>query len=175
MDCECLDLPGHNCRYDSSELLCTGLNTTRDIIEHVEDIASRPGIALYYIDSKFKMIDQFSLAGKNIIPFLDKHLFGRGYQGKVSISTRFIASFDYIQSAVIAANSSINNNQYYFTFDAENYEYRNVISMLSRFVKALLLTVIIHIQNVSIQIYQKNHVNLVKDFVKVMKMNKKTN
>ena len=132
LDCECLDLPGHNCHYDSSELLCTGSNTTRNIIEHVEDIATRPGIALYYIDSKFKIIDQFSLAGKNIIPFLDKHLFGRGYQGNVLISTPFIASFDYIQSAVIAAIGSINKNQYYFTFDAENYEYRNVISMLSR-------------------------------------------
>ena len=132
LDCECLDLPGHNCHYDSSELLCTGSNTTRNIIEHVEDIASRPGIALYYIDSKFKIIDQFSLAGKNIIPFLDKHLFGRGYQGKVLISTPMIASFNYIQSAVIAANNSINKNQYYFTFDTEEHNYGDVIAMLSR-------------------------------------------
>ena len=129
-DCICAILPGHVCHHGLN-MKCSGSGASRNIIEHVEDVANRSGIALYYIDSKLDR-EIGELAGVNVIAFLDVHLFARGYQGNVLISTTEIDNFDYIQSAVNAASNSANRNRYYFTFDEEKGAYRDVISMLSR-------------------------------------------
>jgi hypothetical protein len=48
------------------------------------------------------------------------------------ISAAKISTYNYIQAAVIAANDSVNKDNYFFTFDEEGHDYRGVMAMLSR-------------------------------------------
>lgn len=79
-------------------------------------VASRPAIALYYIDSEVKTEwgDRFSQAGTAVIVFLDENL------------------FSYIPVAVLAANQSLNSDRYFFTFGRGNGHYDDVLAILSR-------------------------------------------
>ena len=129
-DCTCAKSRAHIC-HNGLKMKCGGPDASRNIIEHVEDVASRNGIALYYIDSKLDR-EIGKLAGMHVITFLDKHLFDRGYRGNVLISVAKMKTFDYIQSAVMTAKNSVYNKRYYFTVDEENFDYKNVISKLSR-------------------------------------------
>ena len=132
-DCACAVHNDHVCRATLNGK-CAGVGARNNATSLMQYVASRTGIALYYIDSKVKSEWTTGLdkAGAAVIPFLDKNLFSYGYKGKVLISVPKIESFDYIQAAVKAANNSVNKDRYFFTFDEEGIDYKGVIAMLSR-------------------------------------------
>ncbi|UJR18611.1 hypothetical protein I4U23_005518 [Adineta vaga] len=70
-------------------------------------------------------------AGETIISFLDSNFFKYGYKGKVIIESSKVDTFKYIQATVKAANNSVNRDHYLLTFDGEDNNYQNVISILS--------------------------------------------
>ena len=132
-DCACAVLPDHICKAVLN-YKCAGRDASANAAAHMQYVANRSAISLYYIDSKVKAEwgSRLDKAGAAIIPFLDKNLFGYGYQGKVLISAPKINVYNYIQTAVNASQSSVNKDRYFFTFDEEEDDYKDVIAMLSR-------------------------------------------
>ena len=132
-DCICAVTSGHIC----TPLLgkCSGTGANSDAASHMQHVARLNSVALFLIDSKVdaKMGATLAKAGSAIVPFVDRHLFGSGYQGKVIIGSAKIATFDYVRAAAIAASKSPNNQSYFFTFDEEKDDYIGVMDMLSRF------------------------------------------
>jgi glycerophosphoryl diester phosphodiesterase len=79
-------------------------------------------LAVLYVDSKVDDSDPPDLAkaGKNVIKFLDAHLFAKGYAGDVIISAEKTAYSAYTKAAVAAAGVSPNKAKYFFTFDGQS-------------------------------------------------------
>lgn len=133
--CDCICAIGSNHICHKAQRQCGGPTASEDAAAHLQHIASLPGIALLFIDSKVNanMGATLSKAGSAVIPFMDKYLFGNGYQGKVIISSATFDTYDYLRAAGIAAKSSSNMGRYFFTFDQENNDYTDVMDILSRF------------------------------------------
>lgn len=134
-DCTCApaSLNDHICKQ-VLDYQCKGAAAKDGGASHLQHIARFESIALLFIDSKVDANwgSRLSRAGKNVVDFMDQHLFGNGYKGKVVIGSGKINTYDYIQAAVIAANSSPNRERYFFTFDQEADDFRGVTAMLSR-------------------------------------------
>jgi glycerophosphoryl diester phosphodiesterase len=80
-------------------------------------------IAVVYMDSKVDSSDappNLSVAGKNIIDFLDTNLFAKGYKGQVIVSTPKTDYEIYTRAAIAQANRSQNKAHYFFTFDGQS-------------------------------------------------------
>ncbi|CAF4039772.1 unnamed protein product [Adineta steineri] len=109
---------------------CSGSKARNDPTAHVRHVAQLKGVALFIIDSKIKakLGNRLVKAGKKTISFLDKNLFKYGYKGKVIIGSSKVDTFEYIKGAVIAANNSANKDHYFFTFDGEGDDYKNIIN-----------------------------------------------
>lgn len=132
-DCICAVFDDHVC-HAALNRKCAGAEASNNAAAHMQYVASRNGIGLYYIDAKVEgeWGSRLDKAGAAVIPFLDNNLFNYGYQGKVLISVSKVETFNYIQAAVIAANNSVNRDRYFFTFDGEGIDYNGVMAMLSR-------------------------------------------
>ena len=132
-DCACGVLDDHVCRAVLNSK-CAGVDASNNAASLMQYVASRNGIALYYIDAKVEgeWASRLDKSGAAVIPFLDTNLFNYGYQGKVLIATSEVESFNYIQAAVKAANNSVNKDRYFFTFDDAEFDYNGVMAMLSR-------------------------------------------
>ncbi|CAF3031594.1 unnamed protein product [Rotaria sp. Silwood2] len=132
-DCICAIGDDHICHTVQSE--CQGSGASENAVTHMQHIASLSGVALVFIDSKVDadMGATLTKAGSAVIPFLDENLFGKGYQGKVIISSAKFDTYDYIRATAMAAKSSPNMARYFFTFDQEDNDYVGVMGMLSRF------------------------------------------
>ncbi|UJR29679.1 hypothetical protein I4U23_017227 [Adineta vaga] len=132
-DCICALTNDHICKALDGDQ-CDGSAGSNDAVNHLQYIATLNTVALLYIDSKVDPAwgSRLKKAGEAIIPFVDSNLMAKGFQGKVLISAAKIASYDYIQAAVLTATNSAYKDRYFFTFDEEGNEYYDVISMLSR-------------------------------------------
>ena len=132
-DCACAVFDDHVCRAVLRRR-CAGAGANNNAAAHMQYVASKSGVALFYIDAKVEgeWGSRLDKAGAAVIPFIDNHLFNYGYKGKVLISASKVETFNYIQAAVKAANNSANRDRYFFTFDGENIDYRGVMAMLSR-------------------------------------------
>lgn len=110
-DCVCAILSNHICDAVLNRK-CSGPDASDDAAGHMQYVASRTGIALYYIDSKVEAEwgNRLDKAGTAIVPFLDNNLFNYGYKGKVLVSAPKIDVYNYIQAAVVAANNSANRH-----------------------------------------------------------------
>ncbi|CAF3979495.1 unnamed protein product [Rotaria sordida] len=132
-DCICPVGKNHIC-HNGLGGQCQGSKASNDAAAHVQHVARLKGVALFIVDSKVeaKWGGRLIKAGAAIVPFLDKNLFKYGYKGKVVIGTSKINTYDYIQAAVVAANSSTNRERYFFTFDGAGDDYNGAMTILSR-------------------------------------------
>jgi hypothetical protein len=132
-DCICPVGKNHIC-HNGLGRQCQGSKARNDAAAHVQHVARLKGVALFIVDSKVeaKWGGRLIKAGAAIVPFLDKNLFKYGYKGKVVIGTSKMNTYDYIQAAVVAANSSTNRERYFFTFDGAGDDYNGAMTTLSR-------------------------------------------
>ncbi|CAF1124428.1 unnamed protein product [Rotaria sordida] len=132
-DCICPVGKNHIC-HNGLGGQCQGSKASNDAAAHVQHVARLKGVALFIVDSKVeaKWGGRLIKAGAAIVPFLDKNLFKYGYKGKVVIGTSKMNTYDYIQAAVVAANSSTNRERYFFTFDGAGDDYNGAMTILSR-------------------------------------------
>lgn len=84
--------------------------------EHLQYIATLPGLALVYIDSKVDTTTT-PLAGTQVIRLLEENLFGAGYEGVVIISAPDTTVASYLRAAVLAAGGAAHAGRYFFGFD----------------------------------------------------------
>jgi glycerophosphoryl diester phosphodiesterase len=133
--CDCLfAITKSNICRQGLERQCAGPKASNDAAAQLQHVAHLNGVALYIVDPKVKAVwgSRLVKAGQAIVPFLDKNLFGYGYKGKVIIGSLKVNTYDYIQAAVTAANSSVHKDRYFFTFDGEGDDYQGAMSTLSR-------------------------------------------
>ena len=64
-------------------------------------VASRPEVALVYIDSKLEDNDDIDVAGNRIIQALEAHLFDNGYMGEAIVGAFSFDQLQYLQSAAL--------------------------------------------------------------------------
>ncbi len=121
-DCSAGDgyLSGDNVCKHMGFFMCHASTPAADLLSHLAKVQFSNQLAVIYIDSKVDTSDappDISIAGTNVIAFLDTNLFAKGYKGQVIISTGDIKYIAYTKRAIEAANSSSNKSRYYFTFD----------------------------------------------------------
>ncbi|UJR18907.1 hypothetical protein I4U23_022035 [Adineta vaga] len=129
-DCECAKGNDHICIALQNQ--CSGPASRENPAVYMQNVARHNSIGLYFVDSKVGGFSEERLvkAGKALIPFMDKNLFGYGYKGAVVISSASFSTFAYVRSAAIAAKSSRNANHYFFTIDQEENNYAGVMNKL---------------------------------------------
>ncbi|CAF2872395.1 unnamed protein product [Rotaria sp. Silwood2] len=129
-DCGCATGNDHICFPLQNQ--CWGVKATANPATYMQNIARHSDIALYFVDSKVSssMGQTLVKAGRDIISFMDKNLFGYGYKGKVVISSASFGTFAYVQAAAIAAKASRNAHRYFFTVDQEGNNYEGVMNKL---------------------------------------------
>jgi hypothetical protein len=114
---------------------CSGPKAREDPAIYLQNIERHGSISLYFLDSKVYsgMGSALVKAGRAIIPFLDRNLFGYGYKEKIVISCASYSSFAYVQEAATAAKRSQNADRYFFTIDQEGTDYEGVMNRLHPF------------------------------------------
>lgn len=131
-DCRCT-VSNHICQVLRKK--CSGRDAKNNAAEHLRHLARLSGVALVIMDGKVdaKWGGRLRTAGQRIVDLLERNLFAHGYRGKVVISAGKINCFDYVYSAALAAGRTGNSHRYYFSFDQESNNYKDVAAMLSRF------------------------------------------
>jgi hypothetical protein len=90
--------------------------------QHLDNIATKPSIALVVIDSKINGSDptaKQTAAGKAVVKLLEDHLFGNSFSGQAIVSVASTSAAAYLSSVSTAAAASTYKNRIHFTFDQE--------------------------------------------------------
>jgi hypothetical protein len=102
--------------------------------QHLDNIATKAGIALVVIDSKIdgaaEPAAKQSAAGKAAVKLLEDHLFRGSYAGQVIVSTASTAAAAYLSAVAVAAAASPFKNRIHFTFDQEGSDVAKSVTAL---------------------------------------------
>jgi hypothetical protein len=112
-DCGCAGStsPDHIC-----PCLDNSCNAGSDPSVLLRYLATLPGLALVYIDSKVDG-DTPSQAGTEVIRLLERDLFGAGYQGVVIVAAPKTNSAPYLRAAVAESGTKARARRYFFGYD----------------------------------------------------------
>ena len=111
-DCSCNTTTENIC--DNG--LSNSCNASSNPSQHLRFIATLPGLALVYIDSKVDLTTHPE-AGREVVRLLERDLFGAGFQGVVIIGAPDTTSAPYLSAAVREAGSAAHASRYFFGFD----------------------------------------------------------
>ena len=83
-------------------------------------LAKQPKVALVILDTKLDGAAAMTMqeaAGTNIVRFMDRELFAKGYRGKVIVSVASADALAYLKKAALAASTSPNRARISFAID----------------------------------------------------------